>query len=53
MLPVPPVALKLKLPLPALHKASLALADKVTALGSLIVNEVDAEQPLASVATIA
>jgi hypothetical protein len=53
MLPVPPVALKLKLPLPPLHKALLELADKVTALGSLIVNDVATEQPLASLATIA
>ena len=51
--PVPPVALKFKLPLPPLHNALLALAVKATALGSVIVNDVATEQPLASVATIA
>ena len=53
ILPVPPLALKLKLPLPPLHKALLALAFNTTALGSLIVTDVAAEQPFASVATIA
>ena len=53
MFPVPPVALKLKLPLPPLHKASIALAVKTTALGSVMLVDVDAVHPLASVATMA
>ena len=52
IVPVPPVALNVKLPLAALHKAFVAEAVKLTAVGCDMVNTVLVLHALASVATI-